>query len=78
MWFQINLWKLICNDKKTNETKISNLTKPFHKTFFKKQSVRSEDRIDQFLGTRNVLKLSEEWTSFCEKEIKPKMIYMIH
>ena len=43
--------------------------KLFYKTFFKKQSVRSESETDEFLGTLKVRKLSKGHRFLCERGI---------
>ena len=52
---QRNLQKLIIVSEKetTDETERLNVTKQFYKTFFKKQPVKSETEIDEFLATLN-------------------------
>ena len=46
--------------------------KPFYKTFFKKQSVRSESETYEFLGTLKVRKLSKGHRCLCERGITKK------
>lgn len=64
-----------CYDKEaTDETEILNLTKQFYETLFKKESVRSEAAVNEFLNTRNVPNLSEEYLNLCERDVTEKVL----
>ena len=76
---QNNLQKLIVNDKETtDETEILNLSEQFYETFFKKQSLRSEVAVDEFLNTLNVPNLSKGYINLCERDMKRIELKMIH